>query len=278
MRRFGYVTAILGIVLIVVCYYKAYNSYQIGRETWEAENIFQTGYWYAYILFYASLIAISIGIGIPFVEKQKYAQKQSDELNKDCFSQNQKYLVLLLWIPVIVGAILILANLIGYKINGVNPYRYRFTWGWPILHAISRSDIFLGHPQPISFIRYFSAYWLMVDSFVSIAIILCTTIAVKYIRNRWTTNRQYTLKELLVLVTSTAFLMTFITMERYTHFSNTYIIENQHTYQPVHLLPLYMQIPILIGIACVVMVLGTAFFELFGLAIAKIFRLDDEKD
>jgi hypothetical protein len=39
-----------------------------------------------------------------------------------------------------------------------------------------------------------------------------------------------------------------------------------------------MYIPILIGVICTMMVIATAFLELFGLAIAKIFRIDDEKD
>ena len=275
LRWFGYVIAILGVVLILTSYHIASNHYQI-EEYWQASVIFYTGFWYAHILFYVSIIAITIGIGIPCMEKQKYPQKQQAELNTESYTQRRYTKEFLLWMPVIIGASLLLVNLIGWKSD--DSYRDRYILGWPIIHTVTKSDMFYSYQTPGSIIRFFRAYWLVVDLFIGALIILCSTIAFQYVNNRWITKKQYTLKELLVFVTSAAFLLSFISIERYTHFSSLYILDNEPTYQPAYLLPLYMYIPILIGVICAVMVLGTAFFELFGLGIAKMFRTDAEED
>ncbi len=283
LRRFGCLLAILALAWTMYYSYSEWHYYRVFEdeffEIYRVERFLDTGSNVAFYLWQIAFGAIAISITIRSIREDTDLHCHEVQ-NESLFSAKHIAILILRWLPVFVGITFLCVNILGHSEILSRSYTYirSHYWGWPIIHSgfhIANNTYFGTRDYgPYTRINFFSAYWTMFDFVVAGLIVLCSILVIKYAISRWSTKRQYSLKEILILITSTAFFLSFMMFDRSTSGGLGYTAK----YHPVCEFPLVIQIPMLMGIACAAVVLGTAFFELFGLAIAKIFRLDDKAD
>jgi hypothetical protein len=229
-----------------------------------------------YFLMQLAFVAVVLAIGI-YIDNAMAGQISTGDLPDECRRRsNTTQHVLLSCIPTIAGVALLFTNLMGDKRDPWSSWQEQHYWGWPIISATA-SD-FLDCASSFETSGSFSIYWIMVDAIVGATIVYCVVRSVKYMNKRWKTGMRYTLKEIIVFVTAAAVTMSFIGIERYTHLSGVYYSAGEPTYRPIHLLPVAVEIPVLIGVACTIMVIATAFFELCGLIVTRLCRIDRDEE
>jgi hypothetical protein len=275
-RRIGYLFLILTFAWIFLYHFITWNHFRTNNYS-RIEPSLIIGTQVAFYLLQISFVVIALSIEISSIAKRGNIIKYYDTNPNECCYTTKYIAILLWWILIIIGVTFVCVNVLGYtskdQYGGI-----LHLWGWPITHSAFVISFYApADSDKLTFsIRFFSTYWAMVDFFIGVIVFFCVMRAVKYSISRWSTKKQYSIKEILVLVTSAAFFMSFMTIERFNQYNDMYITEDHHKYQPLHTLPLNIQIPILIGVTCTLMIIGAAFFELAGLAITKVFRLDDE--
>jgi hypothetical protein len=283
LRRFGYVIIILAVAWTIFYHYRTLNYMCAGNyfEYKKVELYLYDGTRNAFYLWQIAFFVISISLGIRYIVRKESTKLLSNEqLNGLSFSSKYFFILILLWLPIYVGCTFLSLNFLGYNAYEKPLHLY----GWPIAHSgcqLNDPD-WEGGSMFKDLFKFFSLYWTIVDFILAVLIVFCNILAIRYVMRRLSNKRQYFLKEILIIITATAIFLSLRTIEQYSYsrdkYVADYIAEDWYTYQPLHALPLYMQIPTLIGITCVVMVLGTALFELFGLGMAKMFRTDAEED
>ena len=253
------------------------------RNSWPRVNDpFQESYHHyamviIYIIMQLAFAAIALATGI-LIDATTASQSSLGNRPDECRQRTSIAQLLFLWcMPTTVGVALLSVNLMG----GVgDPWQVQHCWGWPIISSTTNGFLYCA----TSFVTSgtFSIYWIVVDVLVGAVIVYSIIKSVKYINKRWRTKPQYTLEEIIVFVTAGALTMSFITIERYAHLRGVYYWDvyfwfGEPTYRPVHLLPLGIEIQVLIGVACTIMVIAAAFFQLCGVVVTRIFRIDEDE-
>jgi hypothetical protein len=174
-----------------------------------------------------------------------------NSISKDESVRSSRWLgICIQWFLIaLVGFALIRINLVGHFPESyidfyanTNPVWIQYR-GWPMM--ISCDDDFFG------------IYWIFTNIVIAMVILYCTSLSLKYVYRRWKKQKQLFLSEILIVMTTASIILAFITSLDFMLFH----YDGLPSYQPLHLLPLYLQIPIWFGLLCTAGVLATVMVD-----------------
>ena len=160
-RRIGYFTTLLAMGSTIYHISTERNIYYLAAYPLHG-FCFHHSYTLAIVLWNISFVAISIGLGIPFIAMaSRYTPPNSADFTEPTSHRinNGRFIW---WISIAVCASLLYVNVVGYVYSGVlQTYLVqRHVWGWPLIYSACWLDpygsrLFLDH--------YFSGLCLAVN-------------------------------------------------------------------------------------------------------------------
>jgi hypothetical protein len=174
-------------------------------------------------------------------------------------------------LPLFVGAAMLWENIIGYR-NKVSDETKQYL-GWPLNITVwntwNYEDASIdGVPDDIYWSNFsgspkgLGTYAAITNTVFSLAMLYCTFLATRIIRRSMNNRLQFSIKGLLILTTAVAMLCSMIVaIDFWPEWFPGQRITNEYIYQPLHKIPLYLQIPLWFGLFCTAAVLATAMID-----------------